>query len=69
MTTVVDAVILAQDPYNPEFTPFPAESFITARQLRDAVFEWAFGEVIPAPAAMWRSVSAWDVRWPVGSGY
>lgn len=66
---VVDGVTLAQDPHNPEFTPFPPESFVTVEQLMDAVFEWAFGDVIPAPAAMWRPASAWDVRWPVGSGY
>ena len=46
----VDGVTLAQDPHNPEFTPFPTESFITVQQLRDAVFEWAFGGVIrPRP--------------------
>lgn len=65
----VDDVSLAQDPYNPEFTPFPPESFITVGQLRDAVFKWAFGDVIPAPASTWQPASAWDVRWPVGSGY
>lgn len=65
----VDGATLAQDPHNPEFTPFPTESFITVGQLRDAVFEWAFSEVIPAPASVWQPASAWDVRWPVGSGY
>jgi hypothetical protein len=65
----VDGVTLAQDPYNPEFTLFPVESFITVEQLRDTVFGWAFGDLIPAPASIWQPASAWDVRWPVGSGY
>ncbi|WP_133852030.1 hypothetical protein [Labedaea rhizosphaerae] len=64
----IDGVALAQDPHNPDFTSFPPESFITVDQLRDAVFAWAFGDVMPAPAAIWRPASAWDVRWPVGSG-
>lgn len=64
-----NGVTLAQDPCNPEFTPFPAESFITVGQLQDSVFAWAFGDTFPAPASVWLPASAWDVRWPVGSGY
>lgn len=61
--------MLVQDPHNPDYTAFPPESFITIPQLQDTVFEWAFGETLPAPATIWQPVSEWDVRWPVGSGY
>jgi len=62
-------VTLAQDPHNPEFTPFPADSFITVDQLREAVVGWVFGDVLPVPSSIWQPASAWDVRWPIGSGY
>jgi hypothetical protein len=67
--TAADGVVLAQDPYNPDHTPFPRGSYITTQQLHDAVFNWAFGDAFPAHLAIWQPVSEWDVRWPVGIGY
>lgn len=65
----IDGAVLVQDPFNPEYTRFPRESFITVAELRDAVVAWAFGDTLPAPTTIWQPVSEWDVRWPVGSGY
>lgn len=64
----LDTVALAQDPFNPEHSHFPQDSFITVDELRDAVLQWAFADVFPVTAT-WRQVSEWDVRWPVGAGY
>jgi len=63
-----DDVVLVQDPFNPEHSHFPQNSFITVGELRDAVFQWAFADVLTA-ATSWRPASEWDVRWPVGAGY
>jgi hypothetical protein len=34
-------------------TVFPPESFITIPELRKVVTQWAFGDVVPPPAARW----------------
>jgi hypothetical protein len=48
-----DDVVLAYDSWNQHETQFPPEAFITVRQLRDVVVQWAFGEVLPPPAVRW----------------
>lgn len=67
-TITRDDVVLVQDPFNPEYARFPADSLITIDELREVVFQWAFGDALPG-ASCWRAASEWDVRWPVGAGY
>jgi len=58
-----DDVTLVQDPWNPTFSQFPREAFITVPQLREAVTQWAFGDVFPPPAIRWRVASEGEVGW------
>jgi len=58
-----DDVTLIMDPWNPEFKRFPTESVITIAQLRGAVREWAFGDILPPPSLNWRSASEAEVGW------
>lgn len=58
-----DDVTLTQDPWNPTFSQFPPESFITIPQLREAVVQWAFGDVFPPPAVTWRTATEDEVGW------
>lgn len=54
-------VTLVHDPWNPGDTALPPESFITLPELRPAITEWAFGDVLPPPSLRWTSVP--DVGW------
>lgn len=56
-----DDVALVHDPWNPGGTVLPPESFITVPELRPAITEWAFGDVLPPPRIQWVSVP--DVGW------
>lgn len=56
-----DDVTLVHDPWNPGDTALPPESFITVSELRPAVVEYAFGDVLPPLSLRWTSVS--DVGW------
>jgi hypothetical protein len=56
-----DDVTLVHDSWNPDDTSLPPESFITVPQLRPAVVEFAFPDVLPPPSAQWVSVP--DVGW------
>jgi hypothetical protein len=56
-----DDVVLSHDSWNGHETLFPVESFITIAQLRAVVTEWAFGELLPPPAASWVEVDG--VSW------
>ncbi|MGH9893983.1 MAG: hypothetical protein ACREA0_18780 [bacterium] len=58
-----DDVTLAQDPWNPTYTKFPPEAYITILQLRDAATQWALGDVLPPPAINWRAASENEVGW------
>jgi hypothetical protein len=55
-------VVLAHDSWNEHETIFPPESFITVAHLREVVVQWAFGEVLPPPAARWVQAPD-DVSW------
>jgi hypothetical protein len=55
-------VTLEMDPADPGAHQFPPSSFITFAQLRRAVTEWAFGEILPPPSVLWRE-AADEVRW------
>lgn len=57
-----DDVTLEMDPGNPGGHVFPPSSFITFAQLRVAVAEWAFGEILPPPSLQWRAAGD-EVRW------
>ena len=56
-------VVLAHDSWNEHETRFPRESFVTIPELRQAVAQWAFGEVVPPRAVRWQSVPHGDVGW------
>ncbi len=50
-------VVLAHDSWNEHETQLPPESFITVRQLRLAVMDWAFGEGVLPSTAHWVEVA------------
>jgi len=56
-------------PCNPAYATFPQESFLPIAMLRDAVIQWAFGDVLPPLAVTWRHATEDEVGWPVGAGY
>ena len=58
-----DDVFLTHDSWNPKERQFPPESFITVAQLREAVAQWAFGDVFPPPAVRWRAATEDEVGW------
>jgi hypothetical protein len=57
----VPTVALAHDSWHPVETALPPESFITVEQLGAVLNQWAFGDMLPPPAARWVSVR--DVGW------
>lgn len=62
--TVGDAgrpdVVLAHDSWNEHETRFPSESFVTVVQLRSAIMEWAFDDVVPPSVMSWADITGVD---------
>ena len=58
-----DVAALAMDPTIPADTPFPADAYVTLAQLREIVFGWAWGPVLPPDGMDWRRASEREVRW------
>lgn len=56
-----DDVTLVHDSWNPGDTALPPESFVTVPELRPAVVEFAFGDMLPPPSVRWASVP--DIGW------
>lgn len=56
-------VMLTHDSWNPAERRFPPESFITIAQLEELVVQWAFGDVLPPPAAEWAVEPHDQVGW------
>lgn len=55
--------VLAEDPHIPYDTPFPTSAYVTIEQLRPAVHEFAWGNMLPPPSMEWTTVSEADIRW------
>lgn len=56
-------VALTHDAWAPDERRFPPSSFVRIIDLRKAIAQWVFGDVLPLRAVGWRAVTVSEVGW------
>ncbi|MGH3521102.1 MAG: hypothetical protein ACRDQ7_27745 [Haloechinothrix sp.] len=56
-------VHLAHDSWNPNARQFPPWAVVDLPHLREAICQWAFGDVIPPPAVGWTPMPDEEIGW------